>query len=295
MLMADGQKEELKEVQINETETLAQGLCFGEGPRWHDNRLWLSDMHDHKVLAVDMDGGVEVIAEVPQKPSGLGWLPDGRLLIVAMTTRQLLVQEQGQLAVFADLSELASFHLNDMVTDASGRTWVGNFGFDLWNQAERKMAELILVSPQGEARVVAEDMAFPNGAVISPDGNTLIVGETMAARLTAFDITADGSLENRRVWATLEGVIPDGICLDAEGGIWLACPISGQVVRVLEGGAVTHRVKVANQAFACMLGGDDGRTLFILTAASSDPEACQHNRDGRIEMVSVNVPAAGYP
>jgi len=285
----------LAEKIIESTSILTDGICFGEGPRWHDGKFWLSDMHDHKVLSVDAEGNKTVEAEVPAKPSGLGWLPDGRMLIVSMTNRQLLVKDGDNLSTFADLSALASFHCNDMVTDSQGRTWVGNFGFDLWNQASRNMAELVYVSPEGEARVVAEDMAFPNGAVVTPDGSTLIVGETMGARLTAFDIQDDGSLTNRRTWATLEGVIPDGICLDAELGVWLACPMSGQVVRVLEGGEVTHRVKLGRPAFACMLGGEDGCTLYMLTSSSSEPDDCAANRDGRVETIQANAPRAGCP
>jgi sugar lactone lactonase YvrE len=272
------------------------GLCFGEGPRWHDGRLWLSDMHDHKVIAVDETGVAESIVEVPAWPSGLGWMPDGSLLIVAMRERKLLRWVDGELEEHADLSALASFHCNDMVVDANGRAYVGHFGFDLHNQADFKAAELIAVEPDGSARIAARDMAFPNGAVIAPDGKTLIAGETFAGRLTAFDIDSEGDLSNRRVWAQLpQGVVPDGICLDEGMGIWVASPTSNEVLRALEGGEITDRISLDQGAFACMLGGADRRRLFVLTAADSDPETCRAKRSARIEYVDVEIPGGGLP
>ncbi|HBC54334.1 MAG TPA: hypothetical protein DCZ06_08730 [Alphaproteobacteria bacterium] len=280
---------------MTDTKILMDGLCFNEGPRWHDGRLWFSDMHGPKVYALGLDGKSEVIAEVENSPSGLGWLPDGRLLIVSMRDRKILRMDPDGLSVHADLSGLASFHCNDMVVDAKGRAYVGNFGYDLFTGADRKPAELILVEPDGKARIVAENMQFPNGTVITPDGKTLIVGESMGACLTAFDIEADGSLSNRRVWAQMEGALPDGIALDAEMGIWVASPISGACLRVVEGGEVTDRVEVENQAFACALGGPDRKTLFMCTAKDSDPESSKKSRTGRIEAVPVKVPGAGLP
>jgi sugar lactone lactonase YvrE len=277
------------------TNTLIEGLCFAEGPRWHEGRLWFSDMHDYKVLATDMDGNMETMAEVPEQPSGLGWLPDGRLLIVSMLDRKLLVQEDGDLSEFANLYDMATYHCNDMVTDNLGRSYVGNFGFDLFDGSEATTAEIIMVTPDGQPRVVADKVSFPNGTVITPDGKTLIVGESMAACLTAFDIADDGTLSNRRVWAQLDKAIPDGICLDDQGGIWVASPISNEALRVLEGGEVTDRIKVENQAFACMLGGENRQRLFILTAASSDPEECRSGRTGKIEYVDVEFAGAGLP
>jgi sugar lactone lactonase YvrE len=252
-------------------------------------------MYDHLVLAVDMDGNAETILAVPGQPSGLGWLPDGTLLVVSMTDRRLLRLDPTGLAEVADLSALATFHCNDMVVDAEGRAYVGNFGWDLHGGGSPVEAVLALVPPTGETRVVAEHLAFPNGTVITPNGRTLIVAETMAARLTAFDVAADGSLTNRREWARLDGAVPDGICLDAEGGIWVASPISAEVLRVREGGAVTHRVSVETQAFACMLGGPDRRHLFVCTALDSEPSRCRETRSGRIEVVEVDVPGAGRP
>jgi sugar lactone lactonase YvrE len=279
----------------NRTSILLDGLRFGEGPRWHQGRLWFSDMHDCKVLALDLNGEVETIVEVPNQPSGLGWLPDGTLLIVSMADRRLLKLAPGGLEEVADLSALASFHCNDMVVDPVGRAYIGHFGFDLLNNAPRAFAELILVTPDGKARVVAEEMRFPNGTVITPDGTVLIVGETTAGALTAFDITADGSLTNRRTWAQLEAAVPDGICLDADNGVWVASPVSNEALRVEEGGRVTDRIQVETQAFACMLGGEDRKTLFILTAESSDPNESERNRSGRVETVQVDIAGAGSP
>ncbi len=279
---------------MSETRVLVDDLRFPEGPRWHDDRLWFSDMHARRVIAVDMDGRTEVVVEVAGDPSGLGWTPDGRLLVVSMKDRRLLRLDADGLAQVADLSGLATYHCNDMVVDAEGRAYVGNFGFDLHGGADPRPADLVLVRPDGRCEVAARDLRFPNGTVITPDGSTLIVGESFGACLTAFDVAADGSLSGRREWARLERAVPDGICLDAEGGIWVASPVSHGVLRVQEGGGLTHRVDVEHQAFACMLGGPDGRTLFICTAAASDPDST-HDRLGRIETVEVEVPRAGLP
>jgi sugar lactone lactonase YvrE len=276
---------------------LLDGLVFPEGPRWHDGKLWFSDMHAHRVMTVDLAGRADTVCEVPGQPSGLGWLPDGRLLVVSMTDRRLLRLDPGGLTLVADLASLASFHCNDMVVDARGRAYVGNFGFDLHARAPFKPADLVLVPPGGAPRVVARELAFPNGCVITPDGKTLIVGESGAARLTAFTIEPDGSLVERRVWAALAEakVIPDGICLDAEGAIWVASPLGNEVFRVVEGGAVVDRVRVSTVPFACMLGGPDRRTLFVATAETHEPAAAKAKPSGRIEIATVDVPGAGLP
>ncbi len=276
------------------TETLLDGLRFPEGPRWRDGRLVFSDMHDQKVLAVGVDGQVETVARVPEDPSGLGWLPDGRMLVVSMRDRRLLRQDPEGLVEVADLSSIATHHCNDMVVDAAGRAYVGNFGFDLYTGQQPVTAKLARVDPDGSVCVAAEDLSFPNGTVITPDGRTLVIGESFAARLTAFDVAEDGSLSGRREWARMEGAVPDGICLDAEGAIWVASPIGGVVLRLREGGEVTHRIEVEHEAFACMLGGPERRTLFLCTAADSDP-ARTGARTGRIEVVEVDVPGAGLP
>jgi sugar lactone lactonase YvrE len=275
------------------TDVLLDGLAFPEGPRWHDGRLWFSDMHAHAVLALDPSTrDVETIVEVPRCPSGLGWLPDGTLLVVSMEDRSVMRYDGERLSLHADLSPWATFHCNDMVVDGRGRAYVGNFGFDLHARAAMTPAVLVRVDPDGRAEPVADDLLFPNGTVITADGSTLIVGESAGARLTAFDIGGDGSLTNRRVWAQLEGAVPDGICIDADDGIWVASPMSNEVLRVLEGGEVTERVALDRGAFACMLGGE---RLFICTAQSSDPVESAQLRTGRIESIAAPHPGAGWP
>ena len=275
---------------------LVNGLAFGEGPRWHEGRLWLSDMHAHEVLAVSADGTLERIAEVPNRPSGLGWLPDGRLLIVSMADRRLLRQEpDGSLVTHADLSSVAAFDCNDMVVDGTGRAYVGNFGFDLHSRAAPTTAAIALVAADGTVRVAAEGLEFPNGTVITPDARTLVVGESMGRRLSAFTIAADGTLVDRRVWADLDGGVPDGICLDAEGAIWYADPRNNRCVRVAEGGEVLATVEVDRGCFACMLGGPLGTTLFILAATTSDPVRAVTERGGQVLALEVDVAGAGWP
>ena len=280
-------------------EPFLDGFVFLEGPRWHAGRLWFSDMHAQRVYAASEDGVVEAIARVPECPSGLGWLPDGRLLVVSMEDRRLLRREaDGALVTHADLSAIAAYPCNDLVVDAVGRAYVGNFGFDLHTQQKPRAAKLALVQPDGAVSVAASDLQFPNGAVITPDGRTLIVAESFGRRLSAFDIAAaSGALSRRRVWATLGGgALPDGICLDAEGAIWVASPRSRELLRVHEGGRVSQRIPCGERmAIACMLGGADRRTLFALTAASIDPDACRRERSARIERVGVEVPGAGLP
>jgi sugar lactone lactonase YvrE len=286
----------IQTTQIQPGATLIDGLCFGEGPRWHGGRLWFSDMHDHWVIAVDESGATERIVEVEHCPSGLGWDLQGNLLIVSMNDRRLLRWDGAELAEVADLSNLASFHCNDMVVDTAGRAYVGNFGFDLHAGAEPCNAELVRVDPDGSTTLAASDLGFPNGTVITEDATTLIVAESFAARLTAFDIDASGDLDNRRVWAQLPtGVVPDGICLDDHDGIWIASPPSNECLRVENGGEITHRVALSTGAYACMLGGEDGRTLFMLTADESGPEETRASRSGRIERARAPYPRAGRP
>ncbi|MBO6557048.1 MAG: SMP-30/gluconolactonase/LRE family protein [Pseudomonadales bacterium] len=278
------------------TETLIDGLCFGEGPRWRDGRLYFSDMHASTVYALDEQGHLETIVKLEDdEPSGLGWLPDGRMLIVSMQKRKLLAFDGTSLEDFADLSEYATYHCNDMVTDAQGRSYVGNFGFDLHHDGEFCKAAMVLVHPDGSTELAADELSFPNGTVITPDGKTLIVGESFGARLTAFDIGEDGRLSNRREWAPMEGAVPDGICLDEADGIWVASPVSNEALRVIEGGEVTDRVQIKNQAFACMLGGEDGKTLFIMTSGSSHPDKSKEEKSAAVETVRVEHAGAGLP
>jgi sugar lactone lactonase YvrE len=250
-------------------------------------------MNLKKVLTVDLKGKAEKILEVPGQPSGLGWLPDGSLQVVSMTDKRLLRLNRGILTEVADLSGLASGICNDMVIDNLGRSYIGNFGLNT-DLRQRRVgpAEIILVTPGGKAQVAATGLVFPNGTVITPDGRELIVAETFASRLTAFDIEPDGSLSGRRVWDRLEDeTLPDGICLDAEGAIWAANAYHPEVIRIKMGGEVTHRINLSGQAFACMLGGPDRRTLFILTVGDKS----KVKPDGRVEVVEVEVPGAGLP
>jgi sugar lactone lactonase YvrE len=283
------------------TEILLDGLGFPEAPRWHDGKLWFSDMGTRRVMTVDLGGTAETVVEVPGQPSGLGWLPDNRLLVISMKDRRLLRLDPGGLVEIADLREFASFHCNDMVVDQQGCAYIGNFGFDIEDpDAALRHAVIVLVMPDGAVRIVADEMVFPNGSVITPDGGTFIVAESFASRITAFSIEPDGSLTGRRVWAQFddlgfvmseERIGPDGICLDAEGAIWLASPESTEVLRVKEGGEITHRFTVETQPFAVMLGGPDRRTLFVCTTLLSE----RNSGRGRIEIVRVDVPGAGLP
>ena len=286
------------------TTILMDGLTFGEGPRWHEEKFYFSDFYSHKVFSLDMDGNSEVIVEVPAQPSGLGWMPDGTMLIVSMKDKKLLSFNKNTLSEVADLSNLAGFHCNDMVVDDQGNAYIGNFGFNTYSGEEIRPANLILVRPGEDPCLAADDLLFPNGTVITPDGKTLIVGETYAARLTAFDINQDATLSNRRVWADFtldadEGDIPlpDGMCLDAEGAIWVASPSTAEVIRVREGGVILDRISVETNAYACMLGGDDLKTLFICTSNASgvDPESALREKSGKIETIKVEVAGAGRP
>jgi sugar lactone lactonase YvrE len=279
---------------------VVDGLTFPEGPRWHQGELYFSDFFTHRVIAVDPGAGtaaarVRTVCEVANQPSGLGWLPDGRLLVVSMLDRRLLRLDPGGLVQHADLSGLAHSHCNDMVVGPDGRAWVGNFGFDHRLAQDPRTTCLVRVDPDGTAAVAAEDLFFPNGSAITPDRSTLIVAETWGRRLTAWDLMEGGRLERRRCWADLAPIVPDGICLDAEGAAWVAAPPQKQVLRVREGGEVTHRISTGDRgAFACALGGEDRRTLYICTATVTGPAAAEA-KTGRIESIRVEVPGAGWP
>jgi sugar lactone lactonase YvrE len=275
---------------------LLDGLAFAEAPRWHDGALWFSDFFLQQVLRVDAQGRCEVMAELPNQPSGLGWAPDGRLLVVSMLDHRLMRLDPGGLVTVAELGAFATGPCNDMVVDARGGAYIGNFGFDLFAEpVVRRSAALVYVAPDGMARIVAEGLEFPNGAVITPDGRTLIVAETWGRRLSAFRIAADGSLHDRRVWAALDKLAPDGICLDAEGAVWVASPRGNEFVRVREGGLITERIACAQQAIACALGGVDGKRLFMIGGKVQAREPSLAERAGRITWVDVAVPAAASP
>jgi sugar lactone lactonase YvrE len=292
--------------------TLFEGGRFFEGPRWRDGTWWISDFYRHTVSRIATDGTETVITEVEAQPSGLGWLPDGSLVISSMKDHKVLRFIDGELSVLADLEGMVGGHLNDLVTDVHGHTFVGNFGFDLMGGGAPAPAALIRVDPDGTATVAARDLHFPNGTVITPDGSTLIVGETTGNRYTAFDLAPDGTLSNRRVWAAfgalpqaetfLEGmalikVAPDGCSLDAEGHIWSADALNNRCVRVAPGGEIVEEITVPGDLgiYACQLGGDDGRTLLLCAA----PDFFEHNRIGSDDAIlfttTVDVPHAGLP
>jgi sugar lactone lactonase YvrE len=283
-------------MQTLNTRTIAEGLVFGEAPRWHDDKLWISDMYGRRIVTVDLDGKIEEIVKVPARPSGLGWLPDGRLLVVSMEDSAMYTVVDGALQAYADLSDYVGGPPNDMVVDAQGRAYVGNFGFDMDAGEELKPADLLLVE-DGKVRVAASDMVFANGIVIDPDGSRLIIAETFAGLLTAFDINpTDGSLSNRRTFAKVPDHTPDGICLDAEGGIWFGCFMSGNFVRVLEGGEITHKIDVGERAaVATMLGGEDRKKLFMLSAKTTPEELAKGNSTCRLDIADVEVPGVGLP
>lgn len=276
-------------------ETLAEGLTFPEAPRWHDGALWFSDMHAHAVLRLEPAGTLTKVAEVPGCPSGLGFLPDGRMLVVSMHDRRVLRLDPDGLHLHADLAELAPWHCNDMAVDAEGRAYVGNFGDDSAPPAPPAPTVLIAVDPDGKSRVVADNLMFPNGIAVADGGRKLIVAETRSApgRLSTFGIGPDGGLTDRGVLTEFgAGELPDGIALDAAAGIWVAMPFSGQVVRVSSGGGVTERIKV-DSPYAVALGGPDGCDLFVCTAPSWVPEEAAALRGGMIRRTRVGTPAPG--
>ncbi|MFM9864448.1 MAG: SMP-30/gluconolactonase/LRE family protein [Micropepsaceae bacterium] len=289
-----------------QTKTLCTGIYFGEGPRWYDGRLWFSDFFAHAVKSVSLKGDVRTEFTLDDRPSGLGWMPDGSMLIVSMEKRQVLRRTPaGQMSVHADLNAIATWYCNDMVVDTAGRAYVGNFGFDLDTEltkrgpesviADHAAAKLALVQTDGTTSIAAIDMHFPNGTVITPDGKTLIIGESLGGCLTAFDIGPNGALTNRREWASLWPRVPDGICLDAEGAVWVANPLAPECFRVSQGGKIIEVIATEQPCYACMLGGEDGKTLFMLTAPSSLPHESGAEPKGKILVTTVDAPHAGRP
>lgn len=294
-----------------EISTIADGFAYLEGPRWHNGRIWFVDFYTYRVLSAAEDGSdLRVEAHVPTQPSGLGWLPDGRLLVVSMRDARILRREaNGELVTHADLSDHVSGHPNDMVVDAQGRAFVGEFGFDLMGGAPLEPAVLLRVDPDGSVTTVAHDMLFPNGSVIT-DSGVLLVNETFGNCVTAFDIGADGALDNRRVWAQfgprptdrdLElvlgqiSVAPDGCGLDADGALWIADALGNRLLHVREGGHVIDEVPTGTGVFACILGGSDGRTLFACTAPDFHEEARKNTREGSLIAIRTATPHAGTP
>ena len=286
--------------------TILDGFYFGEGPRWHEGSLWFSDVHGHTVRRATLDGQWELVAEVAHdEPSGLGWLPDGRLLVVAMDTQQLLRREHdGTLETHADLSPLARGSINDMIVAADGTAYVGDMGMRIWEEgSERVPGQTIRVTPDGAISCAADDLASPNGYILSEDGRTLIVAESAGGCLTAFTVDDAGLLTDRRTFAELrpekDAVVfapPDGICLDVEGAVWVADPMGARVFRVLEGGEVTDTIRYDDVIpVACVLGGADRRTLLMCVASDWHREAARRAPTARIDACDVAVPGAGRP
>jgi sugar lactone lactonase YvrE len=296
---------------VIQARTLLDGLHFGEGPRWHGGRLWFSDVTGLAICSVGPAGNLQRELSWEERPSGLGWMPNGDLLFVSMERRSLYRWSgTGRPVLHADLGGVLEFHANDMVVDADGRAYVGNFGFDLHEELRRQgapavfavhpTASMALVQPDGTVERAAGDLHFPNGTVITPDGRTLIVAETLAGRLTAFTIGKEGRLSDRRLWAPLmrdplRPCAPDGICLDEEGAIWVANAAGRECIRVQEGGEVSETVETSMNCFACMLGGEDGRTLYMMTGPTSDDRDTAANVRCGIEVAEVPVAQAGRP
>ncbi len=280
---------------MNNISTLLEGLTFPEGPRWRSGYLWFSDFYSNEVIQVDSAGKQRTVVVVPEQPSGLGWTKDGQLLVVSMRDQRVLKLDHELLVEHANLSDVSTYWCNDMVVDQHGGAYVGNFGFNRRAGEQACPTTLVRILPDGTPSIAADDLWFPNGMVITPEGDMLVVAETFAHRLTAFDIAVDGSLSNRRTFFEDSDMYPDGICLDMEGAIWVADPHNNEVVRVLEGGAIQDRISLGDRgAYACALGGPDGRTLYICTNKGSGPENAA-NRAGKIEFTKVAVPGVGSP
>jgi sugar lactone lactonase YvrE len=296
----------------HELTTIVPDLHFSECPRWRDGRLWFSDFYLHRVHSCEADGSdLRVEAEVPEQPSGLGWLPDGRLLVVSQHDQRILRREHdGTLMTHAELADHVTGDPNDMVVDDQGRAYVGSFGFDLMGGAASAPAGLVRIDPDGTVTSVADGLHFPNGSVITPDGRTLIVDETFGNRISAFTIADDGSLTDQRVWAelgplptttdvgeALETVEagPDGCGLDADGLLWVADAVHGRVIRVREGGEIVEQIDTPMGVYACMLGGDDGRTLFLCCAPDFLADNRRKAAEAAILTTTVEVPHAGRP
>ena len=273
--------------------SLASGFCFGEAPRWFEGLVWFSDMLGEAVHTVTLGGQMTTLALDGHAPSGLGFCPDGSLLIASTARRQILRYDGEAVSVIADLSSMTPADLGDMVVDRSGRAYVGS-------QARTGGVIVRVDDPEdpdhdSPATVVATDLEFPNGMALSPDGTTLIVAESTGRRLTAFTVAPDGSLGGRRAFAEALAGPPDGICLDDDGGVWVAMTLAHRFERIVEGGRVADRIDVGDRtAIACALGGPEGRTLFLVTTTDAYPERLRGTRLSRLDATAVDVPAAGF-
>ncbi|MCD9622356.1 SMP-30/gluconolactonase/LRE family protein [Rhabdothermincola salaria] len=273
---------------------LLDQLAFPKFPRWHADRLWFSDVHDGRVWAMTEQGQGEPVTAVEGWPAGLGWWPDGTLIVVSMNDRTLVAADRtGTTTPIAALDAFAAHPWNDMAVTTDGRAYIGEFGHDPLGDGAPDGARLVCVEPDGEAWVVAEDLLFPNGAAVleRADGVTLLVAETFGQRISAYDVQADGSLARPRVWADLRPNVPDGMCLDVEGALWVADPVNEGVMRVVESvGAVAWVPFPGRSPYGCALGGSDGHTLYVCTGASTNPARTITERRGRVEALRVEVP-----
>lgn len=276
---------------------LTDDVCFGEAPRWRNGKLWFSDIKGRKVKTVDLDGLVETVLETEQEPSGLGWLPDGSMVLVSMLDHRVLRYDGETLSTLADVSHLSGGKLNDMVVDQYGHIYMSNLGYDYEKGETRVTTNIVRVDADGTSSAAVGGVLCPNGMAITADGKTLIVGQSASPELLAFDLADDGRVSNRFVYAELpEGSIADGICVDAEGAVWVASPISKEFIRIEKGGNVTDIISTGERhAIACMLGGDDRRTLFCMTSAGIHLSASREELDGAIEITTVEVPGVGWP
>jgi len=285
---------------MDEPQILMTDIAFGESPRWHDGRIWFTDWGAQEVAALDPGGASEVVVRVgfPSFPMSIDWLPDGRLLIVSAREGLVLRMEpDGSLVTHADLGALATRGLpwNEIVVDGEGNAYINNAGFD-FPGGEFAPGTIALLTPDGSARRVADGIAFPNGMAVTPDNSTLICAESYGKKLTAFDVGADGSLSNQRVWADLGDGVPDGICVDAEGAVWYADVPNRRCVRVREGGEVQQTIELDRGCFACMLGGADRRTLFMVAQEWGGADNLQSgDRTGLVFAVEAPAPGAGWP
>jgi sugar lactone lactonase YvrE len=285
----------LKKMQEYRANIVATGLAFPEGPRWRDDRFWFTDQHDASVYQMTPNGQLYRYATTEDRPGGIDWLPDGSLLVVYMTQQRLMRRVEHHWEQYADLSELASYHCNDLVVGSQGAVFMGNFGEAIGLNPVMRPAELIRIDPNGKAEVVDREVVFPNGSVITDDGCQLRVAETFAHRITQFDLDQKERITHRRVWAELGAATPDGICLDAEDALWVASPKTHELLRVARGGRVLARCLTQGAPYACMLGGDQRRTLYICTSESDDPIEAARIKSGRIESSIVDVAGAGRP
>ena len=301
-----------KTMSKNELNVVVDGFHYLEGPRWYKDALWFVDFYTQGIYRVNDQGVAEKIVHIDQQPSGLGWLPDGRMLVVSMKDRKVLrLENDGEPVVHADIWEHCGGHANDMVVAPNGNAYVGNFGFDLMGGADHKDAGLVLVKPDGSSQVVAEGLSFPNGIVISADEKTLIVNELFGNRISQFDIREDGTLGDRRDFASFGAlgdepnlglrierakILPDGLALDAEGAVWIADTLNQRAVRIAEGGEILETVDTAPEGvFAVTLGGEDGKTLFMCAAPDWDEASRKSETKGRMLSTKVTVGHARTP